>query len=73
VNGLTSSSRAFAGIASAFCAAYPDRVSGLVFFDGGYAPEMPAGTDPDQLLAVMLGPFLEKLRREWSSLDEYIA
>jgi lipase len=60
-------------IAGAFCAAHPDRVSSLVFIDGGYPPDIPAGTDPDQLLAAMLGPFLEKLRRVWSSLDEYIA
>jgi lipase len=60
-------------IAGAFCTAYPDRVSSLVFIDGGYALQIPAGTDPDQLLAVVLGPFLEKLRREWSSVDEYIA
>ena len=33
----------------------------------------PAGADPEQLLAVMLGPFLEKLRRVWPSADEYIA
>jgi len=60
-------------VAGAFCAAYPDRVSSLVFIDGGFALEIPAGSDPEQLLAVMLGPFLEKLRREWSSLDDYIA
>lgn len=60
-------------IAGAFCAAYPDRVSSLVFIDGGYPLEMPAAADPEQLLALVLGPFLEKLRREWSSVDEYIA
>ncbi|HXZ65735.1 MAG TPA: alpha/beta hydrolase [Streptosporangiaceae bacterium] len=60
-------------IAGAFCAAYPDRVSSLVFIDGGYAPEIPAAADPEQLLAVVLGPFLEKLRRVWPSADEYIA
>jgi len=58
-------------VAGAFCAEYPDRVSGLVFVDGGYLPG-PIPGDPDVLLEAILGPFLEKLRRTWSSLDEYI-
>lgn len=59
-------------VAGAFCAGYPDRVSRLVFIDGGYVGD-DVTADPDQLLQAMLGPFLEKLRRTWSSLDEYIA
>jgi len=59
-------------VAGAFCAAYPGRVSGLVFIDGGYAGDV-VPANPDLLLDVMLGPFLEKLRRTWPSLDDYIA
>ncbi len=59
-------------VAGAFCAEYPDRVSRLVFIDGGYLPG-PIPGDPEVLLDAMLGPFLQKLRRTWSSLEEYIA
>jgi lipase len=60
-------------VAAAFCAAVPDRVSRLVFVDGGHFLDYPKSLTPEMLLEVMLGPFLEKLRRTWTSLDDYIA
>jgi pimeloyl-ACP methyl ester carboxylesterase len=59
-------------VAGAFCAEYPQRVERLVFVDGGYFLERPANVTPDALLDVLLGPFLEKMRRTWKSVDEYI-
>jgi lipase len=41
--------------------------------DGGYPPDLPAGVEPEQLLVTTVGFVVEKLRRTWSSYDEYIA
>jgi lipase len=58
-------------VAGAFCAGYPARVSRLVFIDGGLL-KFP-GISPEQLLKTQLAPFLQKLRRTWASVQEYIA
>jgi lipase len=58
-------------VAGAFCAAYPARVSRLVFIDGGLL-DTPS-IAPEQLLETQLAPFLQKLRRTWASVEEYIA
>lgn len=58
-------------VAGAFCADYPARVSRLVFIDGGLL-EFP-GISPEQLLETQLAPFVQKLRRTWASVQEYIA
>jgi lipase len=58
-------------VAGAFCAAYPARASRLVFIDGGLL-KFP-GISPEQLLETQLAPFLQKLRRTWASVEEYIA
>jgi lipase len=60
-------------VAAAFCAEFPSRVSRLVFIDGGYPPDLPAGVEPEQLLETTVSFVVEKLRRTWSSYDEYIA
>lgn len=59
-------------IVGAFCAEHPERVERLVFVDGGYFLKLPPGVSADQLLQLLIGPFLEKMRRTWSSMDEYI-
>ncbi|MGH2602531.1 MAG: alpha/beta fold hydrolase [Dehalococcoidia bacterium] len=60
-------------IAGAFCARYPERVRRLVFVDGGYPQPLPPGATPDSLLESMLSFALEKLRRTWTSVEEYFA
>lgn len=60
-------------IVGAFCAKYPQLVERLVFVDGGYFLKRPAGYTAEALLEMMLGPFLEKMRRTWKSADEYVA
>lgn len=59
-------------VVGAFSEKYPQRVDRAVFVDGGYFLALPAGVDPATLLQTMLGTFLEKIRRTWTSLDEYI-
>lgn len=58
-------------VASAFNADYPERVDHLVFVDGGYWQEYPPETAPEELLESTLGIFLTKIRRTWTSVDEY--
>lgn len=60
-------------VVGAFCAAHPRRIERVVFVDGGYFLSLPPGVTPDALLESLLGTFLTKLRRTWSSVDEYIA
>jgi pimeloyl-ACP methyl ester carboxylesterase len=59
-------------VAAAFGAAHPDRVDGLVFVDGGYFLPLESSVSPDELLESMLGPFLAKVRRTWTSMEEYV-
>lgn len=60
-------------VAGAFNARCPDRVRRLVFVDGGYPADLPAGTTADDLLDSLLGFALAKLRQSWASLEEYFA
>ena len=59
-------------IVGAFAAEHPERVERLVFIDGGYFLELRADVTPEALLESMLGPFLTKLRRTWTSFEEYL-
>lgn len=59
-------------VAGAFGARYPDRVERLVFVDGGYPQDYPPGTTPEDLLESVLSMFLTKIRRTWTSFEEYI-
>jgi lipase len=59
-------------VASVFCAEFPSRVSRLVFIDGGHPIEISAGVEPAQYQEIAVGFAVEKVRRTWSSLDEYI-
>lgn len=58
-------------VAGAFAAEHPERVERIVFVDGGYFLPLPPGTEPDELLEAMIGPFLEKFRRTWRDRDQY--
>lgn len=51
--------------------AHPDRVSSLVLVDGGLPLAMPAGIDPDELAAVVLGPAASRLSMTFASREEY--
>jgi lipase len=59
-------------VAEAFCAEYSDKVDQVVFVDGGYYPELPPAITADALLEARFGPFLQKIRQTWKSLEEYI-
>ncbi len=50
----------------------PDLFTGLVLVDGGVPLPLPAGVDPDDLLAATLGPALERLRTTYPSVEAYV-
>ena len=52
--------------------ARPELYGRLVLVDGGVPLPLPAGADPDELLAATLGPALERLRTMYASADEYV-
>ncbi|MFA5786541.1 MAG: alpha/beta hydrolase [Actinomycetota bacterium] len=49
----------------------PRRANRVVFLDGGFF--LPYEADPDELLNVLIGPYMEKFRRTWRDLEEYYA
>jgi pimeloyl-ACP methyl ester carboxylesterase len=61
---------AYAGLLAA--AARPDLFSRLVLIDGGLSMTLPAELDPDTVLDATLGPWIERLRRTYSSEQEYL-
>ncbi|TNM39862.1 alpha/beta hydrolase [Nocardioides albidus] len=50
----------------------PGLVDRLVLVDGGLPLPVPAGVDPDELLALTLGPALERLRQTWPDEEAYV-
>lgn len=52
--------------------ARPDLFRRLVLVDGGIPLPLPAGTDPDTVLAATLGPALERLGRTYAGVDDYL-
>jgi pimeloyl-ACP methyl ester carboxylesterase len=52
--------------------AHPELYRRVVLVDGGVPLPLPAGADPDELLAATLGPALERLRTTYASADEYV-
>jgi len=54
-------------------AEHPERARSVVLIDGGLPLPVPAGVDVDAALQAILGPALERLRRTFSSVEEYIA
>ncbi len=59
-------------IVTEFAARHPDRVERLVLVDGGYWRGEPVA-DPAQTLHSVLGVYLERLTREWGSLEDFVA
>jgi len=53
-------------------AARPDLYRRVVLVDGGVPLPVPAGADPDEVLAATLGPALERLRTTYASADAYV-
>ena len=55
--------------------AHPERVRRLVLVDGGapFSDELGPDEDPDEVLARMIGPALERLDRTFDSREEYRA
>jgi pimeloyl-ACP methyl ester carboxylesterase len=52
---------------------HPDRFGGVVLVDGGLGFPLPEGTDLDELLDLILGPAMAKLRTVFTSRDEFLA
>lgn len=50
----------------------PELFRRLVMVDGGVPLPVPAGVDPDELLATTLGPALERLSRTYADVEEYL-
>ena len=50
---------------------YRDRVDGLHLIDGGLPLDVPVGLEPDAVIAAVLGPALERLRRTFESREDY--
>jgi pimeloyl-ACP methyl ester carboxylesterase len=52
-------------------ASHPERAEAVVMVDGGVPLPRPEGVDPDDLLALVLGPALERLRMTFPSREAY--
>jgi lipase len=52
--------------------ARPDLFRRLVLIDGGIPLPMPKDADPDEVLALTLGPALERLRETYADADAYV-
>ena len=50
----------------------PDLFSRVVLVDGGVPLPLPAGADPDEVLAATLGPALQRLREVYRDTDAYL-
>lgn len=50
---------------------HADRVERLHLIDGGLPLEVPDGLEPDAIVAAVLGPALERLRRTFPSQEDY--
>jgi lipase len=53
-------------------AAHPELFTRLVLVDGGLTIPLPADVDPDAVLDATLGPAIERLRRTYTSDDDYL-
>lgn len=58
-------------VAVVFAHRHPTRVKRLVLVDGGLPLDVPAGTDPAQLVPLILGPVAERLSRRWPDVEAY--
>jgi lipase len=62
-----------AHVVAELAASHPERVAGLVLVDGGLPVRLPPSANADKLLESILGPALARLRRSFSSRDEYFS
>ncbi|WP_256971563.1 alpha/beta hydrolase [Microbacterium esteraromaticum] len=60
-------------VAVALAHRHPASVTRLILVDGGLPLAVPAGTDPAQLVSLILGPTAERLSRRWESVEQYTA
>lgn len=58
-------------VAAALAATEPELVAGLVFLDGGYLGDVPAGLDADQFLNSLLTERISQLRKTHPSREAY--
>jgi pimeloyl-ACP methyl ester carboxylesterase len=60
-------------VAAVFATMFPERTTGVVLVDGGPAigAQPPEGTDIDVVLQAVIGPALDRLRRTFTSREEY--
>ena len=54
-----------------FAHLHPERVSRLLLIDGGLPLDVPAGLDPDTLVALILGPTAARLSLRFADAGEY--
>lgn len=59
-------------VALALALRHPDAVASLLLVDGGLPLAAPAGLDPEELVAAILGPTAERLSMRFSDLDAYL-
>ncbi len=59
-------------VAVVFAHLHPDRVAELVLIDGGMPLDVPAGLDPQALVAHILGPTAARLDMTFASTAEYL-
>lgn len=58
-------------LAPRLAAAHPERAAAVVMVDGGPPLPLPEGVDPDDLLELVLGPALARLRMIFPSREAY--
>jgi lipase len=58
-------------VATSAATLHPDRWAQVVLVDGGVPLPLPAGVDPDAMLAGVLGPALERLEMTFEDRDAY--
>lgn len=58
-------------IATALAAQNPELVAGLILIDGGYLLDMPAETDPEQVLDAVLAQRITQLQETYPSREVY--
>jgi lipase len=58
-------------ISTALATQDPELVAGLIMVDGGYLLDMPAGTDPENLLDATLAQRITQLRETYPSREAY--
>lgn len=52
---------------------HPELVSSLVMIDGGLPAPVPPNVAPQEALAKMMGPTIERLRMSFDTFDDYVA